>query len=100
MNYLFTFLAAVLFRTAILSAQTPLHVSSIQDISKLQVSPTNAGTDFYFSFPPCYEEESAGYENSIRVFVMSPVKQLVTVEVPGKSWKMTKAAAANDAAEL
>ena len=83
-----------------LSAQSPTRVQSVQNAASLLTSPTNAGTDFYFSFPPCYEEESAGYENSIRVFVMSPVKQLITVEVPGKSWKMTKVAVANDACEF
>lgn len=61
---------------------------------------TNAGIEFYFSFPPCYEEESAGYMNSCRVFVCSAVKQEVTLEIPGKAVKMTKLCNANDVVEF
>lgn len=28
---------------------------------------SNAGTEFYFSFPPCYEEESAGGDKRSKV---------------------------------
>jgi hypothetical protein len=50
-----------------------------------------AGNEFWFSFPPCYEEV-AGAENTTRVFVVSHVRQPVTVEVPGKGWASTKMA--------
>ncbi|MBK9247009.1 MAG: IgGFc-binding protein [Ignavibacteria bacterium] len=100
MKNIFAIFAAILACTALLPAQTLPNAVSPQDITSLLKSPTNAGTEFFFSFPPCYEEESAGYENSCRVFVTSPVKQLITVEVPGKSWKMTKVAIANDAIEF
>ncbi len=52
---------------------------------------SEAGNEFWFSFPPCYEEV-AGAENTTRVFVVSQVRQPVTVEVPGKGWASTKMA--------
>ncbi|MBS1536830.1 MAG: choice-of-anchor D domain-containing protein [Bacteroidetes bacterium] len=62
-------------------------------------SATNAGTEFYFSFPPCYEEES-GANNSCRVFVASLSKQLITIEVPGRGYRVTKLCQANDVVEF
>ncbi|MBK9247011.1 MAG: IgGFc-binding protein [Ignavibacteria bacterium] len=62
-------------------------------------STTNAGTEFYFSFPPCVEEESNS-SNSCRVFVASNVKQLVTVRIDGKSWLMTKVVIPNEVVEF
>jgi len=72
------------------------------DVKKLPslLGATNAGTEFYFSFPPCYEEESAGFMNSCRVFVASGAKQLITVEIPGKGYKVTKLCQANDVVEF
>ncbi|MFN5309893.1 MAG: IgGFc-binding protein [Candidatus Kapaibacterium sp.] len=58
-----------------------------------------AGNEFWFSFPPCYEEV-AGAENTTRVFVVSHVRQPVTVEVPGKGWASTKMASANEVLEF
>ncbi|HMW75869.1 MAG TPA: IgGFc-binding protein, partial [Saprospiraceae bacterium] len=73
---------------------------SISSDSLLKFIKTNAGgTEFWFSFPPCYEEV-AGAENTTRVFVASSVRQPVTVEVPGKGFTMTKMAVANDVIEF
>lgn len=58
-----------------------------------------AGNEFWFSFPPCYEEV-AGAENTTRVFVVSQVRQPITVEVPGKGWALTKMAPANEVLEF
>ncbi|MBK7986030.1 MAG: T9SS type A sorting domain-containing protein [Ignavibacteria bacterium] len=58
-----------------------------------------AGNEFWFSFPPCYEEV-AGAENTTRVFVVSQVRQPVTVEVQGKGWASTKMAPANEVLEF
>lgn len=55
---------------------------------------TNAGTEFYFSFPPCYEVAAAG--NSVRVYVSSGVRTLVTVEVPGRGFIQRKYTIPND----
>jgi len=63
------------------------------------VSTNNAGTEFWFSFPPCYAENE-NQENSIRIFVASPIDQQVTVEVPGKGFNVTKMAIANDVIEF
>ena len=66
----------------------------------LQNGANHAGTEFYFSFPPCYEEESAGGDNSLRVYIASDVVQNVTVEVPGKAFSLTKSVPANETIEF
>ena len=100
MKKIYSLLTAALLVCAMVISSATAGEIDVKKLPKLLTSPTNAGNEFYFSFPPCYEEESAGYENSCRVFVCSGVKQLITVEVPGKSWKMTKVAQANDAIEF
>lgn len=63
------------------------------------VSTNNAGTEFWFSFPQCYEDESMT-DKSARIFVASRIAQTVTVEVPGKGFSETKMAVANDVIEF
>lgn len=64
------------------------------------VSTGNAGTEFWVTFPPSYQEESQGAANAIVVYVASPVSQPVTVEVPGKGYFETKMVKANDVVEF
>lgn len=94
------FIAVFLLCTELSPAQRSTVVTSVKDLPSLLRTPNNAGTDFYFSFPPCYSEESAGYENTCKVFVASAIAQDITVEVPGKNWTMTKVAVANDVVEF
>ena len=61
---------------------------------------TNAGNEFYFSFPPCYEEESAGGDNSVRVYIASGVRQEVRLEVLSQGFVLTKVVPANDVVEF
>ncbi|MFN8361438.1 MAG: choice-of-anchor D domain-containing protein [Candidatus Kapaibacterium sp.] len=100
MKRLYAYFAVFLFLSATLLSQTPPKVLSPQDLTGMLKAPSNAGTEFYFSFPPCYEEESAGYENSIRVFVASSVRQAITVEVEGKKFEMIKEVLPNDVVEF
>ncbi|MFM8281489.1 MAG: hypothetical protein ACKN9Y_07860, partial [Bacteroidota bacterium] len=60
---------------------------------------SNAGNEFYVSFPPVYEEVPGG-DNSLRIFVASGVRQEVTVEVKGKGVKLTKVTVPNDVIEF
>jgi hypothetical protein len=60
---------------------------------------SNAGNEFYLSFPPVYEEVAGG-DNSLRIFVASGVRQEVTVEVKGKGVKYTKVTVPNDVIEF
>jgi hypothetical protein len=100
MKKISAFIAAFLLVFMLGEAQTPHKISSIQDLPSLLKAPNNAGTEFYFSFPPIYEEESPGNENNCKVFVASSIQQSITVEVPGKNWKQTKVATANDVIEF
>lgn len=56
-----------------------------------------AGSEFYFSVPPCYEVPG---NNSIRLYVASPVRTRVTVEVEGQAFSTTKFTIANDVIEF
>jgi hypothetical protein len=75
--------------------------SGINEISILPgyLGGSNAGTEFLFSFPPVYEEVAGG-NNSFRVFVVSGVRQEVTVEVKGKGIKLTKTTNPNEVVEF
>jgi hypothetical protein len=61
---------------------------------------SNAGNEFYISFPPCYDEESPGGDNSLRVFVASGVRQEVVLEVKGQGYRVSKVTVPNDVIEF
>jgi len=100
MKRLYASFAVFLFLSATLLSQTPQKALSPQDLTGMLKAPSNAGTDFYFSFPPCYEEESVGFDNNCRVFVASSVRQTITVEVVGKQYEVTKEVLPNDVVEF
>ncbi|MFN3781381.1 MAG: hypothetical protein ACK4SO_04320, partial [Candidatus Kapaibacteriota bacterium] len=60
----------------------------------------NVGKEFWFTIPPCLEDESHGYANFVKVYVTSPYRTPVTVEVPGKSFSQTKMTIPNDVIEF
>ncbi|MBK9247010.1 MAG: choice-of-anchor D domain-containing protein [Ignavibacteria bacterium] len=62
--------------------------------------PSNAGTEFYFSFPPCIEPESTGINTRCCVYVTSSVAQSITIEVPRSNWQVTKLAQPNEVVEF
>lgn len=96
-----TFRYFLVLATILLLSTTSLFSKEL-DVKMLPslLSSSNAGTEFYFSFPPCYIDESPGNLNSCRVFVASTVKQLVTIEIPGRAVKMTKLCQENDVVEF
>jgi hypothetical protein len=72
-----------------------------QSIDKLPtyLAGSNAGTEYYISFPPCYEEVSGG-DNSLRIFVASAITQEVTLKVKGKDYEEKKMTEANGVIEF
>lgn len=60
----------------------------------------NMGNEFWFTIPPCYEDVSSGFQNLIKIFVTSPVKTEVIVEVPGKGYYNTRMTVPNDVIEF
>lgn len=56
----------------------------------------NFGTEFWFSIPPCYEDESAGGDNFVKIFVTSQVETDVLLEVPGKAYQIVKTTVPNN----
>ncbi|MBK9248874.1 MAG: choice-of-anchor D domain-containing protein [Ignavibacteria bacterium] len=61
---------------------------------------TQAGKDFYFSFPPNFEEPPKSLERTCRVVVISKIKQTVTVEITGRGYSETKTVEANDVTDF
>lgn len=72
-----------------------------QNIDKLPtyLAGSNAGTEYYISFPPCYEEVSGG-DNSLRIFVASAITQEVTLKIKGKDYEVKKMTEANGVIEF
>jgi hypothetical protein len=102
MKRYFTYLLSALLLSFALSlgltAQVNLHDIK-GDLPKM-LGANNAGKEFWFAVPPCYEDESGGHDNFVKVFVTSPVKTLVKLEVPGRSYQQTKMTIANDVIEF
>ncbi len=59
-------------------------------------SQSNVGKEFWFTIPPCYEDESGGSPNFIKIFITSPVKTLVTIEIPAIGFFKTQNTVPND----
>jgi len=90
----------VLFLTLGLTASIAENKSDEQLIQEVReklpklMSVSNVGREFRFSIPPCYE---AGNPNDfIKIYVTSPVRTLVTVEIPGKGYYKTRMTIPND----
>ncbi len=60
----------------------------------------NVGKEFYFTVPPCFEDESGGFDNFIKIFVTAATKTLVTVENEGSGYYNTKMTIPNDVIEF
>ncbi len=55
------------------------------DIAKkmpLLAGATSSGRDYWFSIPPCYEDTPG--QNFVRCFCVSPGKNKITIEIPGR----------------
>ncbi len=100
MKRLYAYFAVFLFLSATLLSQTPPKVLSPQDLTGMLKAPSNAGTEFYFSFPPCIEPESTGINTRCCVYVTSSVAQSITIEVPGSNWQATKSVLPNVTVEF
>ncbi|MFP4529551.1 MAG: IgGFc-binding protein, partial [Candidatus Kapaibacterium sp.] len=50
----------------------------------------NTGTEFWFTVPPCLEDDEAGRENRIMIYVVSYASTEVTVRVPSKAYFETR----------
>lgn len=66
-----------------------------KDLPKL-LGQSNVGREFWFTIPPCYEDESGGAANFIKIFVTSPVKTMITCEVPGTGYFAQQSSKPND----
>ncbi len=95
-----TYLISILFAIILLlPTQTKAEGMSDEEIkAKLPqlLGQSNVGREFWVTIPPCYEDESGGADNFIKIFVTSPVKTLVTCEVPGSGYYRAQNTVPND----
>jgi len=61
---------------------------------------TYGAKDFWFSVPPGFEDESAGYSNFVKIFVTSAEAAMVNVEIPVRKYSSTAIAKPNDVIEF
>lgn len=95
-----------LYTIAALSAFLVLSVTNTfagdvdQDIKRLPslLGSTNAGKEFFFSFPPCYV--LSGSENALYVYVSCGVATRVTLEVEGRGFVRTQTSKPNNVIEF
>lgn len=71
----------------------------IKEKLPLMMGQNNVGKDYWFSIPPCYEDESAGHDNFVKILITSPVKTKVTVE-GSKGFYVTKQTIPNGVIEI
>jgi len=104
MKSMFTKLALVLFLIFSMTLPEDLKAGVDEEEMKeklpLMMGQSNVGKDYWFSIPPCYEDESAGYDNFVKVLITSPNNTKVTVEVPGKGYHKQKTTIANGVIEF
>ncbi|MBM2815544.1 MAG: hypothetical protein HW421_2306 [Ignavibacteria bacterium] len=74
MKKIFTFVIILLFSLQIAATAQPRELPQWLGVQ-------NNGTDFWFTIPPCMQDESGSYSNFIKIYVTSEVKTLVTLEV-------------------
>ncbi len=60
-----------------------IDVEEVKEKLALIQNSGNSGKEFLFTIPPIYEEESAGFDNFVKILVTSTFSTDVIVEVPG-----------------
>lgn len=92
------FMVCFILFSSFLTSQTDLNYYKNRYSEMLGAN--NYGKEFWFSIPPCFEDESTGFVNFIKLFITSPVKTSVTVEVPGKGFYKVSNTIPNDVIEV
>ncbi len=91
--------AICLFFTAPLqldAQKNEVDIEKIRETLPKMLGANNVGKEFWLSVPPCFEDESGGNDNFVKIFVTSPTKTLVRVEVPNKGYLRTQYTVPND----
>ena len=104
MKAAYTRLALMLFLVLAMTVPKDLKAGVDEEEMKeklpMMMGQSNVGKDYWFSIPPCYEDESAGHDNFVKVLITSPNNTMVTVEVPGKGYHKQKTTIANGVIEF
>ncbi|PKL79444.1 MAG: hypothetical protein CVV25_07780, partial [Ignavibacteriae bacterium HGW-Ignavibacteriae-4] len=104
MKNVYTKLALVLFLVLAMTVPKDLKAGVDEEEMKeklpMMMGQSNVGKDYWFTIPPCYEEESGGFDNFVKVLITSPTETQVTIEVPGKGFSKQKTTIANGVIEF
>ncbi len=91
MKAIYNFLLISLILTfCSINADGAVDEQEVKDKLSLLMGQNNSGTDYWFTIPPVYMDESAGFDNSLKILIASPVETEVTVEVKGKGYLQTQ----------
>ncbi len=103
MKKLLTILVSFILLIVITSLQLFSQDDDVNDIKRKlpkMLGANNVGKEFYFTIPPCFEDESAGFPNFIKIFVTAATKTSVTVENEGSGYFKVKPTIPNDVIEF
>lgn len=95
---LFALILLGLFMVANDSFSKELTKDEIRDALPQLLGSTNAGTEFYITFHPCWEE--TGANNALRIYVSSGEATQVTLDIEALGYTETKTTVPNDIIEF
>ena len=94
--FCFVFLTFFYAPVQVQAQQNQVDIKNIRETLPKMLGANNAGKEFWLSVPPCFEDESGGNANFVKIYITSPVKTLVRVEVPNKGYLKTQYTVPND----
>jgi hypothetical protein len=89
--------AVIIFISSLMIIESSAEEFDKSKLPKL-LGASNAGTEFYFTFLPCWE--TTGGSSYLKIYVSSSVETEVTVSIEGKDFTRTKRAIPNDIIEF
>ena len=93
-GFLMAFMALILMAQSGAQASDNIDMKEIKKNLQELLGANNVGKEFWISNPPCYEETAGN--NFVKIFITSPVKTQVIVEVPGKGFYRNQMTIPND----
>lgn len=95
-----TLLIIIFFISWLFAAGQDFGKSAVKRKYPELLNSNNVGKEFWFTIPPCFEDESGGYNNFIKIFVTTPVRSKVRVSIPGKEFYTEEFTIPNDVIEF
>lgn len=102
MKFIYSFLfVSLLLPFCSIDTNAAVDEQEVKDKLTMLMGQNNSGTDYWFTIPPVYMDESAGHSgNALKILIASPVETDVTVEVKGKGFIRTQKTIPNNVIEF